>query len=113
MMDDLVRLKHILDACTEALSYTRGLDKSDIAASRPLQHSLVRCIEVIGEAASKITPEFRAAHESLPWQDMVRMRNRLIHAYHDVDLDIVWSTVTAELPKVAREVKTLLGTDDA
>jgi len=60
--------------------------------------SLVKCVEIIGEAASKVSAETRSRHPLVPWEEIVGMRNRLIHAYFDIDLDRVWDTVTADLP---------------
>ena len=86
----------MLEAAREAMGYLAGLRREDLDHNRQLQHSLVRCIEIIGEAASRLTPELRQAHSDIPWQDMIGMRNRLIHAYFDVDLDLVWQTVSRQ-----------------
>jgi len=63
-----------------------------------LVFALVRAIEIVGEAASRISPETRLAISSIPWAKIVAMRNRLVHAYFDVDLDILWKTVAVEIP---------------
>ncbi len=73
-----------------------------------LSFALVRAIEVIGEAAGQVSPEARAAYAAVPWVAIVAMRNRLIHAYFDIDLDVVWHTVTHELPDLIAELQTLL-----
>lgn len=91
---DLVRAYHIWDAAREAIDYARGRRREDLDADRPLQHSLVRMLEVIGEAASGTSHPFRKAHPGVPWQQMVGMRNRLIHAYFDINLDVVRSPRT-------------------
>ncbi len=65
-----------------------------------LVFALVRAIEIIGEAASKISPEGKAETSAVPWSSLVGMRNRLIHAYFDVDLDILWNTATVSLPEL-------------
>ena len=88
--DDKIRLRHILDAATEAVSFTRGQRREDLDIDRKLSLSLVRLLEVIGEAARGITMEFRREHSELPWTGMVGMRDRLIHGYFDVNLDVVW-----------------------
>jgi len=95
---DRTRLMHMLEAAQEAVGYAAGLRRTDIDGNRPLQHSLVRCIEVIGEATARLSEEFRQAHPDMPWQDIVAMRNRLIHPYFDIDLDVVWRTAAEELP---------------
>lgn len=78
----------------------QGLKRPDLEANRQLQHSLVRCITIIGEAASRLSPEFRENHADIPWQDIIGMRNRLIHAYFDIDMDLIWRTVAQELPNL-------------
>jgi uncharacterized protein with HEPN domain len=70
--------------------------------------SLVKCIEIVGEAASHVTLETRNQHASIPWNDIVGMRNRLIHAYYDVDLDRVWDTITDDLPPLIAELDKLV-----
>lgn len=80
---DQNRLRHMIEAAQEAVGYVVGLPRAEFDAQRPLQHSVVRCIEVIGEAASRLSSEVRTANPEIPWQDMMGMRNRLIHAYFD------------------------------
>jgi uncharacterized protein with HEPN domain len=70
--------------------------------------SLVRELEIIGEAASNVSRETRSLSTGIPWQDITGMRNRLIHAYFDVDLDTVWSTVTKDLPVLKAELEKIL-----
>ena len=87
--DDEIRLKHILEAALEAVSFTEGHRREDLDTDRKLSLSLVRLLEIIGEAARGIIKEFRQEHSELPWKSMVGMRDRLIHGYFDVNLDIV------------------------
>ena len=98
----------MLDAADEALSFVRGKTRADLQSNRMLVLSLVKEIEVVGEAASRVSEEFRADHPQIPWQEIIGMRNRLIHAYFDVDLDVLWSTVTKNLPKLSAELETIL-----
>jgi uncharacterized protein with HEPN domain len=105
---DRVRLQHMLDAANEALSFIQGRTRSDLDNDRMLVLSLIRELEIIGEAASKISRETRSQSSAVPWQDITGMRNRLIHAYFDVDLDIVWSTVTKDLPVLKVELEKIL-----
>ena len=95
---DRIRLQHMREAATEALGYAEGRGRRDLDSDRQLVHSLVRCIEIIGEAAANVSPECRGQHPEIPWPKIVAMRNRLIHAYFDVNLDILWRTTTQELP---------------
>jgi uncharacterized protein with HEPN domain len=106
--DDRIRLQHMLDAANEALSFIQGKIRADLDKERMLVLSLIRELEIIGEAASKVSPETRSQTGAVPWQDITGMRNRLIHAYFDVDLDTVWSTVTKDLPVLKAELQKIL-----
>ena len=105
---DLVRVYHMWEAAREAIGYAQGRRREDLEADRPLQHSLVRMLEVIGEAATSTTPQFREAHPGIPWRQMTGMRNRLVHAYFDINLDVVWQTVNQDLPPLVSAVGSIL-----
>jgi uncharacterized protein with HEPN domain len=105
---DHIRLRHMLDAAREATGYVAGKTRADLHGDRMLEHSLVRCIEILGEAAAKVSDETRAACPALPWPAIVGMRNRLIHAYFDVDLDRVWDTVVDDLPPLVAALEAAL-----
>lgn len=96
--DDAIRLRHMLDATQEAISFAGGRKREDLEGNRMLVLSLVKDIEIIGEAATKVSDDCRSEHPEIPWKNIVTMRNRLIHGYFDINLDIVWKTVTEELP---------------
>ena len=109
---DIVRLRHMVDAANEALSFIADKSKSEFKADRALALALVKSIEIFGEAASKVSGELRSQSAEIPWADIVAMRNRLIHSYFDVNLDIVWQTVTKELPPVVARIQELLAAND-
>jgi uncharacterized protein with HEPN domain len=88
------------DAAVEAIGFARGRTRYDLESDRMLLLALVKDIEIIGEAATQLTDGTRSAIASLPWQEIVGMRNRLIHAYFDINRDVVWRTVTEDLPKI-------------
>jgi uncharacterized protein with HEPN domain len=88
----------MFDAATEALEFMRAKSRSDLDADRMLVLSVIKELEIIGEAANKVSAETRTQNSGIRWQDIIGMRNRLIHGYFDIDLDIVWSTVTKDLP---------------
>jgi uncharacterized protein with HEPN domain len=88
----------MLDAAREAVAFADGCTREDLDAGRMLSLSLVRLLEIIGEAARGVSAQFREAHPDLPWKSMTGMRDRLIHGYFDVNLDVVWQTVTEDLP---------------
>ena len=97
---DAIRLRHMLDAAQEAIAFARGRTRSDLNDSRMLVLSLVKAIEIIGEAAFRISPATRAELQDIPWDAIIGMRHRLVHAYFDINLDILWRTVTDELPEL-------------
>lgn len=107
-MDDQTRLGHMRDAAREAMEMARGQQRGDLDADRKLCLSLVHLLEIVGEAANGISPEFRQEHSDLPWKRMTGMRNRLIHGYFDVNLDIVWQTVTEDLPLLIHRLENLV-----
>ncbi len=106
--DDRVRLQHMLDAASEALDFIQGKTRADLDKDRMLVLSLVKELEIIGEAAGKESPEIRSQNSAVPWQDISGTRNRLIHAYFDIDLDVVWSTVNKDLPFLKAELEKIL-----
>jgi len=110
--DDRVRLQHMLDAARKALRIVVGRRREDLeAADDPLPDALVRLISVIGEAANRMSPSTRSELSDIPWSDLVGMRNRLIHGYFDIDLDILWATVQDVLPRFAERLESALVQD--
>ena len=107
-LDDPTRLRHMADACREARGFVAGKARPDLDHDRMLTLALVKCVEIVGEAANGVTGEFRAAHPEVPWRGAIAMRNRLVHGYFDVDLDRVWDTVTKELPPLLAQVEGLM-----
>lgn len=95
---DDIRLKHMLDSAEEAVEFAVGKSRNDLDDDRKLLLAIIKSIEIIGEAASKISEARKAEDDSIPWKDIVGMRNRLSHGYFDVNLDVVWQTVKTDLP---------------
>jgi len=100
--DDPTRFKHIRDAINEALDFAKGKRRSDLDKDRMLYLSLCKEIEIIGEAASRITAAKKRAFPDVPWAQMVAMRNWLIHGYYTVSKDTLWSTITTDLPRLKK-----------
>jgi len=105
---DLVRLRHMLEASREAAAFACGNDRDSLKGDRVLMLAAVRCIEIIGEAASKISPELRLEYPQIRWADIVGMRNRLIHAYFDIDTDLVCDTLIDDLPRLIRDLEAIV-----
>lgn len=93
-----LRLRHMLDHAKEAVAMSRGRARRDLDTDRQLNLSLVRLLEIVGEAASRVPAEERGLHPDIPWPEIVGLRNRLIHGYDSVDFDILWQIVTDDLP---------------
>ena len=109
--NDEIRLRHILDAVREAVAFSEGRSRSDLDKNRMLSLSLVRLLEIIGEASRGISEEIRLAHPEIAWKKMTGMRDRLIHGYFDVNLDVVWETVTQDLPPLIAQLEKSLASE--
>ena len=106
--DDTILIKHILEAAEKAIDFLSGHTREDLEADEKLALSIIRLLEIVGEAASQVSEDYRVRYPDIPWKNMVALRNRLIHGYFDVDLDIVWDTVKSDLPPVVRQLRQLL-----
>jgi uncharacterized protein with HEPN domain len=95
-----VSFRHMLDHALEAVSMTKGKTRADLDKDRPLNLALVRLLEIIGEAATRIPKEEQARYKDISWSEIVSLRNRLIHGYDTVDFDILWQIVSQDLPEL-------------
>ena len=109
--EDLVRLRHMLDAARSAQRFAQGRRREDLDADELLTFGLVRALEVIGEAAGQVTDATRNALPQIAWRPIVGMRHRLIHAYFDVDLERVWDTATHYVPELVQQLEAVLQSD--
>lgn len=107
--EDSVLLHDMLDAAKEAASFAQGKKRGDLDKDRKLVLSVVHLVEIIGEAAGKVSRECQEAYPEIPWPVIVGMRNRLIHAYFDVDVDRVWDTVKDDLPPLITRLEKIVG----
>ena len=98
--EDEIRLRHMADAAREAASFAAGRTRGDLDDDRQLVMALVKEIEIVGEAAARVSDAARERLPDIPWDELIGMRNRLVHAYFDVNLNIVWQTVQKDLPKL-------------
>ena len=106
--NDLVYVAHMRDAASKVMRFTEGLSYTAFLADEEKQWAVIRGIEIIGEATTKVSAEFVDAHPDFPWKHMRGMRNVLIHNYADVDLRIVWDAIQKDLPNVKRMATALL-----
>jgi uncharacterized protein with HEPN domain len=107
--EDRIRLLHMIEATETALNFVTGRQRADLNSDQILLFALVRAIEIIGEAAGKVSEATRRTAADIPWDLVVSMRNRLIHAYFDVDNDVVWKTASEELPELLPKLRALVG----
>jgi uncharacterized protein with HEPN domain len=105
---DQARAQHIVDAARQDIAYCKDTTAAELANDSAGQALLIRSLEIIGEAASQIPLETREQFRGVPWKQMIATRNRLIHGYFDVDLDIVWRTVKDRLPDLVSQLETIL-----
>lgn len=106
--EDVVRLRHMVDALKSVQRMIAGRDRADLDRDEMLRLALTRAIEVVGEAAGRVTEATRQTATHIPWRQLAGMRNRLIHAYFDVDHDIVWTTAAQDAPILLAQVQLLL-----
>lgn len=104
-------LEHIVNSSDDILSFTKNFSKEAFKTDLRTQKAVVMCLIEIGEAATKIAssdPDFVAENNALPWPQMRGMRNRIAHGYFDIDLNIVWQTVTTAIPTLNQQAEDLL-----
>jgi uncharacterized protein with HEPN domain len=106
--DDLVYLGHMLDTARKAFDKTRGKSRLDYDGDENLRLALVHLIQIIGEAARRVSPEGRTSHPEIPWSDIMGMRHKVVHDYLDVDEDIVWEVVTSDLPSLVSALERIV-----
>ena len=103
-------LGHMHEAVTQSLTYVEGWNKTDFLADKRTQQAIILNLIILGEAATKLMDSHPAACEARPeieWRAMRGMRNRIAHGYYDIDLDVVWETVSSALPELDEHLKTL------
>jgi len=101
---DAIRLRHMSDASKAALSFAAGRSRADLDRDRMLVLALVKSLEIVGEAASKVSPETQSTMPEVPWRVIIGMRHRLIHMYFDIDVEVVWNTVQNDVPALIDQI---------
>lgn len=105
--EDRTRLLHMIEAAEAVGVFIATRQRTDLDADQMLLFALVRAVEIIGEAAARLSPEARDAAPTVPWAQIIGMRNRLIHAYFDIDADILWRTAVEEIPALLPLIRRL------
>jgi Uncharacterized conserved protein len=98
----------MIDAAEEAQGFASGRTVEDIRNDRALALVLVKCLEMMGEAAFKVSRNYRDTHPDVPWTHLIQLRNHLVHEYHDIDVERVWSTLQSELPSILTDLRRLI-----
>lgn len=107
-LPDRVRVLHMLDAARQAMAFTAGRSRADLDTDTMLMLALTRLLEILGEAAKNVSPKTRALTPELPWRQIAGTRDRIVHGYFDVDLDVVWRIITEELPPLQPALERLV-----
>ena len=105
---DAALLLDMLFAARDARSFVQGFDESGFLESRLHQNATIRSLEIIGEAAGKVSASTRVAHPEIPWREISGMRHRLIHGYADVRLDLVWIVLRDHIGSLIADLERLL-----
>ncbi len=108
---DQTRLRHMVAASREAVELISGKVRADLDTDRLLNLALVRLLEIVGEAASRVSACIRDRYFEVPWVQIISLRNRLIHGYDSVDFDILWAILTTDLPTLIPSLDAILAND--
>jgi uncharacterized protein with HEPN domain len=106
--EDRVRMQHMVEAAQAAQRFVAGRDRAALDDDQMLLFAVVRALEIVGEAATRVSPQSRVATPGVPWPAIIGMRNRVVHAYFSIDREVVWKTVTAELPPLLAALRAAL-----
>lgn len=109
---DAVRFKHMLDAANEIVEFTKKKTQDDFNSDRKLHLSVVHLLEIIGEAGSGVSDDAQNKYPQIPWKGIIGMRNRLIHGYFDIDLIIVYKTVTQDISPLVKKLEEIVSSQD-
>ena len=109
--DDPTSLRQMREAAREALALIEGLSRADLDENRVLALALERLLEIVGEAANRLSPSLRSRHVHVKWKGPIGHRNQLAHGYDSVDRDLVWSILTTDLPQLERDVTAVLAAE--
>jgi uncharacterized protein with HEPN domain len=106
--DDALSMRQMLDYADEILQLTHSRSRNDLDNNRLLSLALTRLLEILGEAASRVSSTTRESHAPIPWSSIIALRNRLIHGYDQVDHDILWSIIQSDLPTLTAQLRAAL-----
>jgi uncharacterized protein with HEPN domain len=105
MDKDRLYLDHIVQAISKIERYTKDVTLEDFRTNELIQDAVVRELEIVGEAVRYVSDATRRRHVDVPWSQISGMRNKLIHEYFGVDVDVVWKTITEDLPPLRKQLE--------
>jgi len=105
--DDWVYIGHMLDMSQKAVEFITGIEKTDYDLDEPLRLALTHLIQIVGEAAGRVSIEFQQEHPEIPWHEIIGMRHRIVHDYLGVDEDVVWAVVQNDIPQLVSALNQL------
>ena len=105
---DTIRIRHMLDAAMDIQTFTMGRTRQGFEKDRMRAFAVIHLFEILGEAASSISEETIKSNPQVRWRDIINMRNRLIHGYHDINLDIIWKTAQEDIPVLIDQLEDLI-----
>ncbi|MBD2553012.1 DUF86 domain-containing protein [Limnothrix sp. FACHB-708] len=105
--NDYVYIGHMIDNANKAISFIAGLSRSDFDQDEQLRLAVTHLLQIVGEAARRVSVEFREAHPEIPWKAIVGMRSKVVHDYFSVDDDVIWDTIKNDLPALVKQLETL------
>ena len=106
--DDAITLRQMLDHIEEAVVLAKGRTRVDLEADRVFFLALLKLVEIVGEAAARISEPMQTSRTEIPWREIIGTRNRLIHGYDAVDYNILWDIVSTDFPPLARRIRAVL-----
>jgi uncharacterized protein with HEPN domain len=106
--DDITRIRHMLDFARKAVQFNKGRSRADLDTNEMLAMATIHLVEMLGEASRSVSEALRKKYPEIPWEQISGTRNRLAHGYIDIDLDIIWTIVTRDLPPLIVKLRRIL-----
>ncbi len=106
LVDDA--LNDILSAAKKAIEFVDGMAPGDLETDEKTEYAVIKALEIVGEAARRVPDSFRNSHPQIPWREMTGMRDKLVHDYFGVNLDVVWKTIHEDLPPLITALQSLI-----
>ncbi len=110
-VSDADRMRHMLEFACKARDLSRQRTREDLESDELYSLAMARLLEILGEAASRVSKERQSRHPEIPWAQIVGLRNRLIHGYDTIDPDIVWQILTQDLPTLIESLERILASE--